>query len=181
MIAPRQTITARLGDRIARFSVSSVIRFRADDKSVMADLVDGRSLFMPTKDRMKALAIEFSASFVCCSPGLMVPRQLLISYTQGSRVEGGGGWLRVAGSGKPIRVTDSFRHEVAEAVVQRRIELALDVQSDAKVTPEEAYAAGKQAREACWSNSPPRSLDRTLRGWWQAGWNDTDIERGAKA
>lgn len=177
MTAPRKFISARVGDQLTKFSVDSVLRFRADDKFVMADLVDGRSMYMPRHSTIKALGAEFIDSFITCNPALMLPRLLLVHYTQGTREEGGG-WLRVAGSGEKVRVTDAFRNEVAEAVVQRRIEIALAGPSDAKVTPEDAYAAGKQAREGDWSNSPPRGLDRVLRGWWMAGWNDTDIERG---
>jgi hypothetical protein len=177
----RKSITGRDGDRIAKILVDNVVRFRAAGKSVMADMADGRSLHMPKKDTIRALAVEFGASFVCCAPGLLVPRLLLVRYAQGSREEGGGGWLRVVGSGKLVRVTDSYRNEVAEAVTQRRIEVALAGPSDAKVTAEEAYADGKKAWASCRANSPPRDLDRILRGWWMAGWNDADIERGDQA
>jgi hypothetical protein len=175
-MAARRALKARLGDTITQFSIDSVKWFRADDRIVMADLIDGRSLYLHARMTIRLLAAEFAADFVCCSPGLLVKRSLMMSYTQAARAEGGGGWLRIAGHGKSIRVTDSFRLEVAEAVTLRRIEIALTGPCDVKVKPEDAYAEGKQARACNANNSPPSGLDRVLRGWWMAGWNDADIE-----
>lgn len=180
-VTPRKTIGARYGDSIAPVAVDSVVRFLNDGKIVVAQLVDGQSVLLPSKETIRELAVEFAENFVACAPGLLVRRLLLISYTQGSREEGGGGWLRLAGSAKLVRVTDSFRNVVAEAVVQRRIEIAMAGPSDAKVSSSDAYASGRDARQSRRPKEPPRGLDRTLRSWWMAGWNDADIETGIQA